>query len=609
MELRAAELKAAGFKRVVGGLAVGVTLVAVVLGLLQWQAGRYGFIAGWVHDWRHPVGEETALQTNPPPYALMARTMMTDDGAVAVDGSQPGPFAELTIPVVITPPPGAVRMQLADNVGFLGTEWVPVASGATVPVDSAGYQTIFARFELDDGSIGPISVTGAEVDMTFSAATSSADGGRHEPSWIRPFSPTELAIRVEAGRIEKGALEPYDLDNPPPGDSITARGSYSIIDRNGEPYGLTVSNRRDVIRRGDQLIGSPLDATAATADTWTIESTDPGGTTAQTNDAGDDDDPYARPTAVGIRHIARPEGGGQGLDGASVWAVVHDFVITLPRPLTPGYTYTITPAGTIDPVSFTYDPSANTSPAVQVSHVGMGVDDTPKVAYLAGWFDGLGASAVSSFTGTETDTDTGGPALPRFTVVDEDTDDVVFEGTGRERPVGPWSDHAESAVGVELTGSPVFELDFSPVNTAGRYRVCVESVGCSHPFRIADHVWLELADTAARAIYHQRSGVELGPPYTPLHRPRPYHPDDGVSVLRSRYSLLAAQSSTANTDFVELVRRSSGETTVRGVGRAFRRRRLGPAGQPPLLRPHGGHDDRPLSGDVLRSRSQPAGKW
>ena len=36
-----------------------------------------------------------------------------------------------------------------------------------------------------------------------------------------------------------------------------------------------------------------------------------------------------------------------------------------------------------------------------------------------------------------------------------------------------------------------------------------------------------------RGLYCQRSGIELGPPYTSFLRPRAFHPDDGLKVYVS----------------------------------------------------------------------------
>ena len=511
-----------------------VVLVALALGTVQLLAGRDGFVVGLLARqlW---TGDDAARQTNPPPYGLVSQTTLTSDGVITLIGSDYHPNG-YEVRVDVKPPAEAVKMQLSDNVGFLGASWQPVEPEAVVPVTSIGYQTIFARFELADGSTSPISVAGAELDPYHSAATSSLTG-QHEPSWVRPFSATELAIRVEAGRIHRGSLEPYDLDNPPPGDDVVARRGFSLIKRNGQGYGLSVSQRRDVIRRGDGLIGKPLDIESVVNGPWTI--------------ASDDDSNYQNPVAPdAVRYIARPVGGGFGVDGEQVWAVTYDLVITAPTALIPGSSYTITPAGTVAPITFTYEPDSMLSPAVQVAHTGIGAEDEPKVGFLAGWFDGLGSTAT---------------AVPdrRFNVVDTASGSKVFEGIAQVRPGG---DEIERG---DLTGAPVFELDFTPVTTPGRYRLCVSEVGCSYHFDIDDDVWLKMADTVGRSIYHQRSGVELGPPFTPVQRPRPYHPDDGVTVNLSEFSILEAQTSTANTDFELLVNQSTSTVSPQAWGGHF----------------------------------------
>ncbi len=456
---------------------------------------------------------EGARQLNPPPYSEVSDTKLIDDGVLTV--AAPSPLTDFEIPLNVQPPAGAVRMQLADNVGFLGAQWQPLAARAAVEATAAGYQMVFARFEFSDGSISGVSVTGVDIDPTYEAATSSADGGLHQASWVRPFSATELVLRVEAGRIARGALEASGVDTPD---------------------ALAVSGRRDVVRHPDRLIGQPLDIEAATAELWTIVS--------------EDDPNFERPVVIAqLQHLARPVGGGQGPNGSRQWAVTYDFVAAVPTPLQPGATYTVNAAGTIAPTTFTYDPSSMLSPAVRVTQTGLAVNDDPKVAYLSGWYNGIGSSAVTPD--------------PRFTVIDVDSGAVAYEGRGRTRPFGD-----ELGQG-DLTGSVAVELDFTPLTTPGRYQVCVEDVGCSYQFEISDNVWLELTDTVARAVYHQRSGVELGPPFTSVIRPRPYHPDDGIVINHSDYTLLEAQRSTANTDFEELAQQARKDVSTEAWGGHF----------------------------------------
>ncbi len=461
-------------------------------------------------------GDPTAnalRQDAPPPFTPVANDVR---GAVSVVEDLPSPDHLLTVAVEV--PDGARQMQLSDTPTFAGVDWQPPADRADVEVSGTGYQDVFVRFRLADGSITPTAVGGGEVDPTWAAATSSATG-LHQASWVRPFSSTELALRVEAGRIEAGSLEAYDLDNPVAGDDIDSRKGFPVVRRNGETYGLGVSARRDVIRRPDRLIGQPLDVGRVAGDGWLITSPD--------------DPTYGTglaPTAV--RPLTRPSDGGFDGDMDRLWALVHDLVITLPQPLQPGATYTITPP-TMVASTLRYDPATNLSPAVRVNQVGFAPDDQAKVAQLSGWYAGIGSTAT-----TVTD--------PGFRVVDVDTGEDAFTGTGQLRPSGNELERGD------LTGAPVIELDFTPLDQPGRYQVCVDDVGCSHPFDVDANVWSDLAATVARSLFHQRSGIELAPPFTSFVRPRPYHPDDGVVVRASNYSLLAAQTDTENTDFERL---------------------------------------------------------
>ncbi|MEL6982568.1 MAG: glycoside hydrolase family 9 protein, partial [Actinomycetota bacterium] len=429
------------------------------------------------------------------------------------------PSADRTLTVTVDAPADAEAMQLSDTPTFIGAEWGPVADQADVTVGGIGYRNVFVRFQLPDGSTTQTSVVGGEIDPTIEAATASAGGAPHQTSWVRPFSSTEVALRIEAGRIEAGALEPYDLDNPQPGDDIDSRGGLPVVRRNGETYGLGVSARRDVIRRPDQLIGRPLDVGEVTGGGWTITSTD--------------DPAYGSGLApVSIRHLARPSDGGFDGDIDRIWALVHDLVIVVPEPLQPGASYQVTAPG-VATATLSYDPATNVSPAVRVNQAGFAPDDQAKVAHLSGWYDGIGVTATAD-------------TAPGFQVVDADTGASVLSGTGQLRSAGN-----ELGQG-DLTGAPVVELDFTGLDQPGTYRVCVDDIGCSHTFEVDANIWTDLAATVARAVYHQRSGVQLGPPYTSFVRPRPYHPDDGVQVVASAYTLLEAQTETENTNFERL---------------------------------------------------------
>lgn len=478
-----------------------VVSALLVLGLLAVVAG-----AGLLYSRRPGPDGFPRRQTNSP--AALANPEA--DGPLIVSDviadSDGGRQHELLL--VVDPPEPTVEMQISTDPRFVETEWQPVSTEADLVVSNTGYQMVYVRFRAADGTVTETAVAGAFVDPTADAATSSADNGLHMPSWVRPLSPTELVVRVEAGRIELGALELYDLNNPLDGDRLTfGLLGPKMIHRNGRPYAFPVSERTDVIRLIDRLIGRPLDAEAARDGVWSVSvSGDPA--------QNDEEQP------VTVRVVSRPTGGGLDEDGDPISAVVHDFVLTLSSPLVDGATYHVSPpADLIGAAGFTFDPTTTLSPAVRVNQAGYGINDGAKRAYVAGWFDGIGATAAS--------------AGQSFSLVAE-SGDVVFEGPIVPRP------HGQDMGDRDLTGAQVSELDFSSVTAPGRYRVCVAEIGCSYDITISENPWRNLTSSVARSAYHQRSGIELGPPYTSFIRPRPYHPDDGLLVFASGFSLLEA---------------------------------------------------------------------
>jgi endoglucanase len=458
---------------------------------------------------------------------------------IEVLGRQPA--TEYTVTVSVTPPPQSTAVQLAIDPNFEAAAWQPIAGSADLElpftVPNSGYNMIYARFRDADGSVGSASVAGVTVDPTYQQATSSADGP-HEPSWIRPFSPTEMVVRIEAGRLARGAIEPYDLDNPADGDKIGNRRGWATVERDGTTYGTQVSKRTDAIRRPDRLIGEPLDGDRLVDGPWVLSSS-------QDSNYGEG------ATITEVAYQARPGASGFDADGDRIGEVVHELVLTLPAELRDGAEYRLAGPEPVAATVFVFSPDTMVSPAVRVNQVGFEPGDQPKLAFLAGWYDGIG------FTATQPN------QQPRFRVVDEATGEVAFEGTGQ-----PPVERDEMGRG-DLSGGPVVTLDFSPLARPGTYRVCVDRIGCSHRFEIDDGVWARLATTVARSTFHQRSGTELGPPYTSIVRPRPYHPADGATVEASTYSLLDAQSQTSNTDFAQLAAGRTGTLVAEAWGGHF----------------------------------------
>ncbi|MCP5034337.1 MAG: hypothetical protein GY939_21265 [Actinomycetia bacterium] len=492
---------------VVATLVVSVSVVAGIS--LYWLV---------IRDQRPLVGSgqqpAPPLGIEPDPRAGTV-TIMADNGVA------PGP----DLRVQIEAPAGATEMQIGFDPTFAATRWLPVAETTVLTTANVGYQMLFARFRANtEAEPSPLSLDGIMVDPTFEAAVSSASG-LHRASWARPLSSQRLVIRIEAGRLLRGVQQEYDFADPPPGDRVRDRFGFATptVERLGLPFGEAVEGSDRLIKTYDQIIGESIDLARLDGGIWLIEAgSGPGAASGQPMEVAD------------VERISRPLGSGRGPGQARIMALVHDLVLALPVDLVPGTTYEIHhSSGLVEPLALVYDPSSIISPAVHVNQAGYGVQDPLKVGYLAGW-PVVGGSGLYR-------------AGLAFLVVDWESRAVIHQGQTRLRSAD------EGPGRGDLTGNQVYELDFSALDTPGRYQVCVEEVGCSEGFEIAKTAWTDMAVLVARAMYHQRSGVALGPPFTSVQRPRPYHPDDGLVVNHTDFRLLDGFTVSLGERFEQLV--------------------------------------------------------
>lgn len=204
----------------------------------------------------------------------------------------------------------------------------------------------------------------------------------------------------------------------------------------------------------------------------------------------------------------------------------HFLYLQLPTALQLGKRYAVEFQGgnlSTPRAEFTFDPSQLPSDAVHVSQIGFRPDDPVKVAFLSCWMGDGGALAYREGLS--------------FSVIDQKTGRAVFESKARlTRRAGavrtPLVENHEK--------TDVWELDFSGLAATGIYRVSVAGIGCSFPFPISGDAWARAFTVSVRGLYHQRSGIALGPPHTEYRRPRSFHPDDTrrrrSTTLRSRRS-------------------------------------------------------------------------
>jgi endoglucanase len=447
------------------------------------------------------------------------------------------------VTAAVRAPAGATEMQIGVDPTFAAPAWQPVAQQVRVPVADTGYVMVFARFRSGSNATPTGAVAaGVDVDPTWAAATASAAGGPLRASSAGLVAPDVLAIRIETGRVVYGAQEQYSFGAPPAGDVVSdGDEGRKVVTRGGAVYGTQVAAGADVLKRPDVVLGRPLDA----------KELDKAAGYRVTSAA---DSAYSSGRAPSkVTRVTRPIGLAKTADGDQL-PVEHQVFLALGSPLRPDAEYSITfPDGAVEPLTFTFGPHTTRSLAVHVNELGFRPSDITKVAYLS-TYDG--ATAFTYAEGTP------------FDVVDAATGTTVFSGKSHKRtaPAG-----GEAGKG-DLTGAETHELDFSALSVAGRYRVCVPTIGCSYDFALSDlDTWQRAAVSVARSVYHQRSGTALEEPYTAAIRPRGFSPDDGVTAVQSSVTLMASSNGLAQDGdvFADLAKADTGATVDGAWGGHF----------------------------------------
>ncbi|HEY3854009.1 MAG TPA: glycoside hydrolase family 9 protein [Verrucomicrobiae bacterium] len=132
------------------------------------------------------------------------------------------------------------------------------------------------------------------------------------------------------------------------------------------------------------------------------------------------------------------------------------------------------------------------SPVLHVNQTGY-LPDFPKVAKIGYYLGSLGDLDLSKQGATQ------------FKILDANSGNAVFTG-----PLHPSPDQGFP----ESCYQQVLEADFTAFKTPGEYRLYVEGLGTSFPFRIDNAVAGAFARTYALGIYHQRCGTSNEFPFT-----------------------------------------------------------------------------------------------
>ena len=324
---------------------------------------------------------------------------------------------------------------------------------------------------------------------------------------VGPVTADLVGITVQSGQVEYGEQVPYTTKNE--GKLSPDNAGNMWIRQWGKITGALVSGGTKIMTL-DRIVGEKLNTeTIDKTENFTIKSAD--------------DPDYARESSpVAVYRKSKPTDLARITTGVDA-PIEHTIYLKLQNPLKVGKKYTIVhkPSGFLEQ-SFVYDPVSMRSEAVHVSHIGFRPDDPSKIAFLSLW---MGSGGPMDFKEKK-----------QFFVLNDKTGESVFKGDVRLSK--SLRDKNEDAYDRNYNGTDVYIMDFSSLNMPGIYRVYVEGIGCSYPFEIAMDVWGKAFYVSARGLYHQRSGIEIGPPYSTFKRPRNFHPDDGLKVYASRLRLM-----------------------------------------------------------------------
>ncbi len=348
--------------------------------------------------------------------------------------------------------------------------------------------------------------------QTFLTLSDPKESGVIKPH-VYAVSDTVLAVEVPPEEVTLGRQQPYiaQLEDIVSSGTSTTGEPQVTVERAGKVIGELVGPNNQILYTYDQAQPSGFNLAAADSPaSYVIASATDG-----------DYKNTTLPTSV-FRKSKPSAFASQPPHQKYLWPAAHTLFLTLPAPLKDDQPYQLSfPGLGLAEVSYQHRPLRDRTEAVHVSQLGFRPDDPLKVGYLSTWMGNGGGLDY--------------PDGLRFHLVDTQTDAPIY--SGQALLIRPQK-QTEDPRGRDYTLTEVHQLDFSDFKQPGEYRLCVETVGCSFPFKISQQVWQQAFSTAMHGFYNQRSGIAVGWPYSEFSRPRAFHPDDGVKVYQAGVSLL-----------------------------------------------------------------------
>src|SRR5882672_3322821 len=265
-------------------------------------------------------------------------------------------------------------------------------------------------------------------------------------------------------------------------------------------------------RSNEKVVVTPLDvARADQAATWTVSST----TDAAYMPGKKPDRVGRKSKGVDFAWMTEKWVNGRAVNTNPDHAKGHWIYLKLPSPLRSGSSYTVASGDLVPSLTLRYDEHAARSEAVHVNLIGYPADSPAKFGYVYHWMGDADALEVRPLAGKA------------FGLIAQPAGTIAFSGkvafrAPKEQP--ETGQVADSPPFGNFLKADVCECDFSRFDLPGTYVLSVEGVGRALPFQIGPDAYRQAFTTAARGLYHNRSGIALTKPYTTFERPAPHNP-------------------------------------------------------------------------------------
>ncbi len=365
--------------------------------------------------------------------------------------------------------------------------------------------------------VSDLALAGGDGVPTPSQAGASAvdEIESHASDEDRPLGATEHQS-PGSGRMAQNRKKEARQPEEPPGPKLVE--VLPLVDRVLMLHfdeGHVVHHQRGRPRSDEQVVARALDVSAA-------------GRPGSYRITSADDPAYARPRSP--ESIGRKSKGtdfawfvdkwenGHAVNTRADHAKEHWLYLQLARPMARGKTYTIDTGSLASngrKWTLKIDEANVRSEAVHVNLLGYVPAATQKLAYVYYWMGDRGSLDLRLFAGRP------------FRLIDQATGKTAFTGklVFRSGASAQETFHkSDSPPDGNFLKADVYECDFSSFARPGQYRVTVEGIGASFPFRLDADVYRVAFKTVARGLYHNRSGIALVAPYTEFTRPAPHNP-------------------------------------------------------------------------------------